>query len=1732
MKIRYKHFIAQIRTILVWLAIGVLLIVLPVIIFMLTRPTSAKAQWWDDAFLYRLRLSVTNNTTVESNVYITVTLNTSDTSQFQIDCGDLRFTKQSGQLLPYYIVSGCRSTSTVIHILMDTFPAGTQSLYAYFGNSNVSNGFSASDFETAASNYTVGNVGAIEIGPGFSGWWKFDEGEGTSAKDSTQHRNDGSISGATWQTEDTCIHGKCLSFNGTSDVVTVANTSTIDLDGKGIAGSQDMEDGDSDICTGGGGGFTTGMCSSGTAVGNSTSAAYTGQYGLAVSSSANGSSAYGYKDITDTTNPMYFRAMFKANAIGLAGDGSYARILNPETATNNWQTCHFEVKNTSGSYYLTTFTAGNWDPVNVKQITTGTWYELGVYVVPESTDGASDGICKFYIDGEEVDTRTGVDFGTSGSQLGSYTVGIDYMSQSGAANTSTFYFDRIVAAQEYRPDKNVTIEAWIRPNSDGENHVGQIIQKGTNTYIRTANTGSDNLADLEASFDLVDTDATLTVSNVISLNTWHHVALVYSRDSGDGDEISLYIDGKLRGTSANGIGPSTTDTNNLLIGGSTSANYKGFIDDVKFYHYKRTSAEILADVQNSSGVLGTKIQDFLSEGLVGYWKMDETTWTADCTTFSVLDSSGNGLNGRSCPNGTGSVGGGVGKFAQAGVFDGNDDYIRVPNNTLLHLTGAMTLSIWVKPNGAQPDYTRFITKNYVTSYFLGIGTGSGRDLGYWLKNTNVIDTDEVLQDGIWQLVTVTYDGTTARMYLDGKNIATASYTGGIQENSSGLTIGGSAYYFNGNLDEARIYNRALSANEVQNLYQWAPGPVGYWKMDEASWINDCSTGSIQDSSGNGYNGLSCPAGSGPVGGVVAKVGKGGRFDENDDYVLAGGNTKWDSMKNVTVSLWVYNTPTVPADARYLFSKALDTSNRWGLRWTTTNHYLQIYDDIDNAGSIACQVELSDKTWYYVTATLADNGDGTYANQLYVNGISQKCSYNSTGSWSSYAGNVYIGADVTSNSTSNSIIDDVKIYDYVRTPSQIVQDMNSGHPAPGSPIGSQVIYWKLDEQNGGTVYNSISTQEALTGTITGATWKTKKDCKYNGCLSAASTTDTISAGDVSFVDSLASMSASLWVYPTTLATDKAIITKSNFSDQNVFAVVTDSTNSDEVRIYIASSLSDTSNYVTTTNFDLATNSWQQLSIVYDGYASANERLKVYKNGKQVATTVTGTISSVLLTGSSSNFKVGASDSGSYTALLGMYDDFKLYPYVLTNSQIALDTNAGASLNLSNGSSEEAQIVDGAGNPPVLYYDFNQNSGTTTVYDKSGRGHDGIMGGNMTQTSWVPGIYGSALHFDGTNDTVQVATHNDYDITADESFSVSLWFNTRVVNALSPLEKGTAPGWRLRQQTSNGTIFFQVRDGTTNVQVNSLTTTAIYDGKWHQVTAVLNRADNTLKLYIDGILQESKDVSVIGSLSNAQDLEVSYKSDIWNGNIDEVKIFDYALTPAQVAYNFNRGAPIAWWKMDECEGTTIHDASGNKHNGTWSGSGGGTQTTVGTCSSSGTAWGNGSSGKYNGSLNFDSTDDYVDIDSSASHMPSGTSNVSVAAWVKPNVVTSAKSIITYGGTALSSGYGLGVGTVSAKANISINGTYYSGNTTLTTGQWYHIVGVYDHNTVKLYVNGKLDASTSLSSSITASSTLRIGMEPSSSMNYDGIIDDVRIYNYALSADQVKQVANGGAAVRWGP
>src|SRR3989344_9693265 len=135
--------------------------------------------------------------------------------------------------------------------------------------------------------------------------------------------------------------------------------------------------------------------------------------------------------------------------------------------------------------------------------------------------------------------------------------------------------------------------------------------------------------------------------------------------------------------------------------GNVSTNFGNeFLDEVKLFTSTLTAAQVKAELAGGAEIFGTSStgNDFLNEGLAGYWPMDEATWATNCTTKSVLDKSGNDNNGAPCPNAS-AVALAGGKFGNAGNFDGTNDRVEVadPSSGVLDFgsTSNFTLSAWI-----------------------------------------------------------------------------------------------------------------------------------------------------------------------------------------------------------------------------------------------------------------------------------------------------------------------------------------------------------------------------------------------------------------------------------------------------------------------------------------------------------------------------------------------------------------------------------------------------------------------------------------------------------------------------------------------------------------------------------------------------------------------------------------------------------------------------------------------------------------------------------------------------------------------------------------------------------------------------------------------------------------------------------------------------------------------------
>jgi hypothetical protein len=181
---------------------------------------------------------------------------------------------------------------------------------------------------------------------------------------------------------------------------------------------------------------------------------------------------------------------------------------------------------------------------------------------------------------------------------------------------------------------------------------------------------------------------------------------------------------------------------------------------------------------------------------------------------AVADGSGNS-NAGTAANTTWTA---SGKFGSALVFNGSSARVTIPDSPSLRLTTAMTLEAWVYPAANDSTWRDVIYKGDDNYYLEGTSNNSGRPgAGGTFLATPIYGT-AALPLNTWSHIALTYDKANLRLYVNGTQVASAAATANIATSANPLQIGGDNIYgqfFNGRIDEVRVYSRALSASEIQ-----------------------------------------------------------------------------------------------------------------------------------------------------------------------------------------------------------------------------------------------------------------------------------------------------------------------------------------------------------------------------------------------------------------------------------------------------------------------------------------------------------------------------------------------------------------------------------------------------------------------------------------------------------------------------------------------------------------------------------------------------------------------------------------------------------------------------------------------------------------------------------------------------------------------------------------------------
>jgi WD40 repeat protein len=234
--------------------------------------------------------------------------------------------------------------------------------------------------------------------------------------------------------------------------------------------------------------------------------------------------------------------------------------------------------------------------------------------------------------------------------------------------------------------------------------------------------------------------------------------------------------------------------------------------------------------------------------------------------------------------------------------------------------------------------------------------------------------------------------------------------------------------------------------------------------------------------------------------------------------------------------------------------------------------------------------------------------------------------------------------------------------------------------------------------------------------------------------------------------------------------------------------------------------------------------------------------------------------------------------------------------------------------------------------------------------------------------------------------------------------------------------------------------------------------------------------------------------------------------------QIKLWDasegYEISPSTeyLRKRFSSGDLIAWWKFDKVKENKVVDSSGNDLYG----------KLIGDAHIV-------SDPERGNVLSLDGNGDYVDFGNNSAFNILG--SITVTAWIKPRAFDEPwQAIINKGDSSWRLQRYQEKGSVEfACTGLNVTGTKWGnvwGTVDVNDGKWHHIVGAYNGTKIHLYIDGMLDKSLDASGfTNTNEFSVMVGENPEQRGRYwNGLIDDVRMYSYALSENEVKEVYAG--------
>lgn len=944
------------------------------------------------------------------------------------------------------------------------------------------------------------------------------------------------------------------------------------------------------------------------------------------------------------------------------------------------------------------------------------------------------------------------------------------------------------------------------------------------------------------------------------------------------------------------------------------------------------------------------------------------------------------------------------------------------------------------------------------------------------------------------------------------------------------------------------------------------GLIGHWTLDETSGT---TANALVGPNGTLNNGMTAGTAT-----TAGKVATGLQFDGTNDYIGVPNFAGVNNLAAMTLSGW-FKADTLTGVTQRLIHTP---SNNFALYINVGNEIsFEVFASGNGYKYAEANTGIQPGVWYHVTAVY-ENGETL---KIYRDGQHRTTwtDIAPVGLINTDSPNIEMGYNAGgANNPFDGALDDVRIYNRVLSDSEIAA-LYATRSTAAAPAG----YMTYDAKHARMMYcNGTDWVHAGIGAYNpnAVSFDGASDILAGTPMSAGASTDTDK------------VTASFWVMPAAETTQ--VLWQGSSVGRIQIMVNDDATPANGlVEIYFHGRNSSDNGIISVGSNPISTNSWHHVLISLD---AANNINHLYVDG-----VLSEQGEAIIPANGSIDFDTqhNISTGGAYLNAsvadfwldVGRYIDFSVEAnrhkfrtptgmpmylgadgslptgtapdIFLTGNTDTWHTNKGT----GGGFTETGALSTAASQPGsalvthgdiatglVAYWDLNESGSTTTAQDSSTTGANGtLLNFASPSAAWQSARIDGGLDFAGDNDVIDIAGSSGVGHALDftsGSFSIAVW------------AKPDAPNGSLVTKRSDAGDQYQLMLGATpkltfraGGEWGSSTTT-IPLGVWSHLAVSVN-ASGTPELYVNGVKETwVNETGTRPFAFNHNNVNVSLggryatyptPAFLYNGLLDDVRIYNRALTDADMKLLYNCTAPagalkydsgfnvmsycngaewvpmgpvggtppesgmVGHWKFDEGSGSTTADSSATG--------------AVGTLTN-GAAWG---TGLVSSALSFDGVDSYISVPYDSDFY--GQSALTVTGWFKLNSFASPQMMLTdaWGGT-----YALYFSTPNRLSfdHYPTGGYRYADAIIPTSGDWVFFAAQWESGIrAKIYINGiesttYVDPTASTGTISDNGQGLEFGYNTGGgNMPLDGLLDDIRVYNRVLSTTEIQKLYHYG-------